>query len=131
MKRGNGVPVVMAVAVAMVAGATARPALAIKQFNDEFKAVYVKPDSSDPAEKALAAAVETAKCNLCHKGKEKKDRNAYGEALAELLDKKEDAKNVDKIRKALETVAAKASPDGGPTFGELIKAGKLPGGAPE
>ena len=101
------------------------------QFNDEFKAVYVKPDSSDPAEKALAAAVETAKCNLCHKGKEKKDRNAYGEALAELLDKKEDAKNVDKIRKALETVAAKASPDGGPTFGELIKAGKLPGGAPE
>jgi len=91
----------------------------------------VKPDSSDPAEKALAAAVETAKCNLCHKGKEKKDRNAYGEALAELLDKKEDAKNVDKIRKALETVAAKASPDGGPTFGELIKAGKLPGGAPE
>jgi hypothetical protein len=131
MKRGNGVPVMMAVAVAMVAGATARPALAIKQFNDEFKAVYVKPDSSDPAEKALAAAVETAKCNLCHKGKEKKDRNAYGEALAELLDKKEDAKNVDKIRKALETVAAKASPDGGPTFGELIKAGKLPGGAPE
>jgi len=131
MKRGNGVPVVMAVAVAMVAAATARPALAIKQFNDEFKAVYVKPDSSDPAEKALAAAVETAKCNLCHKGKEKKDRNAYGEALAELLDKKEDAKNVDKIRKALETVAAKASPDGGPTFGELIKAGKLPGGAPE
>ena len=131
MKRGNGVPVVMAVAVAMVAGATARPALAIKQFNDEFKAVYVKPDSSDPAEKALAAAVETAKCNLCLKGKEKKDRNAYGEALAELLDKKEDAKNVDKIRKALETVAAKASPDGGPTFGELIKAGKLPGGAPE
>jgi hypothetical protein len=131
MKRGNGVPVMMAVAVAMVAGATARPALAIKQFNDEFKAVYVKPDSSDPAEKALAAAVETAKCNLCHKGKEKKDRNAYGEALAELLDKKEDAKNVDKIRKALETVAAKASPDGGPTFGELIKAGKLPGGALE
>jgi hypothetical protein len=131
MKRGNGVPVVMAVAVAMVAAATARPALAIKQFNDEFKAVYVKPDSSDPAEKALAAAVETAKCNLCHKGKEKKERNAYGEALAELLDKKEDAKNVDKIRKALETVAAKASPDGGPTFGELIKAGKLPGGAPE
>ena len=131
MMRGSGVLTVMAVAVAMVAGMTSRPALAIKQFQDEFKAVYVKPDSSDPAEKALAAAVETAKCNLCHKGKEKKDRNAYGEALAELLDKKEDAKNVDKIRKALETVAGKASPNGGPTFGELIKAGKLPGGAPE
>ncbi len=128
MKRGNGLLVVMAVAVATVAGATARPAFAIKQFQDEFKAVYVKPDSSDPAEKALAAAVETAKCNLCHKGKEKKDRNAYGHALAELLDKKEDAKNVEKIRKALETVAAMPSADGGPTFGDLIKMGKLPGG---
>lgn len=128
MKRGGAV-LVMAV-VACVACA-ARPALAIKQFQDEFKAVYVKADSSDPAEKALAAAVEGAKCNVCHKGKEKKDRNAYGEALAAILDKKEDAKNVDKIRKALETVAAQPSADGGPTFGDLIKMGKLPGGDPK
>ena len=129
MKRGGAV-LVMAVVVACVACA-ARPALAIKQFQDEFKAVYVKPDSSDPAEKALATAVEGAKCNVCHKGKEKKDRNAYGEALAAILDKKEDAKNVDKIRKALETVAAQPSADGGPTFGDLIKMGKLPGGDPK
>ncbi|MFM7251131.1 MAG: hypothetical protein ACKO5R_14630 [Planctomycetaceae bacterium] len=128
MKRGGAV-LVMAV-VACVACA-ARPALAIKQFQDEFKAAYVKADSSDPAEKALAAAVEGAKCNVCHKGKEKKDRNAYGEALAAILDKKEDAKNVDKIRKALETVAAQPSADGGPTFGDLIKMGKLPGGDPK
>jgi hypothetical protein len=115
----------------MVSGGLARPAFAIKQFQDEFKAVYVKPDSSDPAEKALATAVEAAKCNLCHKGKEKKERNAYGHALAELLDKKEDAKNMEKIRKALETVAAMKSADGEPTFGELIKMGKLPGGPAE
>jgi hypothetical protein len=129
MKRGGAV-LMVAVVVASVACA-ARPALAIKQFQDEFKAVYVKPDSSDPAEKALATAVEGAKCNVCHKGKEKKDRNAYGEALAALLDKKEDAKNADKIRKALETVAAQPSADGGPTFGDLIKMGKLPGGDPK
>ncbi len=129
MKRGGAV-LVMAAVVACVACA-ARPALAIKQFQDEFKAVYVKADSSDPAEKALAAAVEGAKCNVCHKGKSKKDRNAYGDALAERLDKKEDAKNVDKIRKALETVAAQPSADGGPTFGDLIKMGKLPGGDPK
>lgn len=123
--------VVASVAVGLVSGGLARPAFAIKQFHDEFKAVYVKPDSSDPAEKALAMAVDAAKCNVCHKGKEKKDRNAYGNALADLLDKKEDAKNMEKIRKALETVAAMKSADGGPTFGELIKMGKLPGGPVE
>ena len=131
MKRGRFLLVVMSVAVAIVSGGLARPAFAIKQFQDEFKAVYVKPDSSDPAEKALATAVEAAKCNLCHKGKEKKDRNAYGHALAVLLDKKEDAKNMEKIRKALETVAGMKSADGEPTFGELIKMGKLPGGPAE
>ena len=129
MKRGGAAVAVMAVVVLTVS--SARPALAIKQFQDEFKAVYVKADSSDPAEKALAAAVEGAKCNVCHKGKEKKDRNAYGEALAALLDKKEDAKNPEKIRKALQEVAAKESAAGGPTFGDLIKMGKLPGGDPQ
>jgi hypothetical protein len=82
----------------------------------------------------LAAEVETAKCNVCHKGKSKKDRNAYGHALAERLDKKEDAKNVEKIRKALEEVAALSSDPAkadAPTFGQLIAEGKLPGGAPQ
>ena len=64
-------------------------------------------------------------------GEGKEDRNAYGHALAELLDKKEDAKNMEKIRKALETVAGMKSADGEPTFGELIKMGKLPGGPVE
>lgn len=131
MKRGSFLLVVMVVAVAIVSGGLARPAFAIKQFQDEFKAVYLKPDSSDPAEKALVTAVEAAKCNLCHKGKEKKERNVYGHALAELLDKKEDAKNMEKIRKALETVAGMKSADGEPTFGELIAMGKLPGGPAE
>jgi len=119
----------IAVAVALVTGASARPAFAIKQFFDEFKAVYVKPDSGAPADKALAAAVETAKCNVCHMGMNKKDRNAYGNALADLLDKKDDAKNVEKIRASLEKVAAMpsdpAKPDS-PKFGDLIKEGKLP-----
>ena len=59
----------------------------------------------------------------------KKERNAYGNALAERLDKKEDAKNVEKIRQALSEVAALSSdpakPDA-PTFGALIEQGKLP-----
>jgi hypothetical protein len=90
--------------------------------------VYVKDGTP------LAAAVEEAKCNVCHVGKSKKDRNAYGHALAERLDKKEDAKNVEKIRKALEEVAALSSDPAkadAPTFGQLIAEGKLPGGAPQ
>jgi len=115
----------------MACGGAAREAFAIKQFFDEFKAVYVKPDSADPAEKALAAEVDAAKCNVCHMGSSKKERNAYGQALADRLDKKEDAKDVAKIKKALEEVAALPSDPakaGSPTFGALMKEGKLPGG---
>ncbi|MCX7406240.1 MAG: hypothetical protein NT089_10990 [Planctomycetia bacterium] len=112
---------VLGTVVAICAGIVPRPAFAIKQFFDQFKAIYVKADSTDPKEKAFAAAVETAKCNVCHEGKSKKDRNAYGQALAELLDKKEDKENVEKIKKSLETVAAES-----PTFGDRIKEGKLP-----
>ena len=121
--------VVAGLAVAIVATTAARPAFAIKQFSDQFVEMYVKADGTE-AEKALAAAVETAKCNVCHFGKSKKDRNAYGEALADLLDKKEDKDNVEKIRASLEKVAGMEGPDGA-TFGDRMKAGKLPADAPE
>ncbi|MFM7206711.1 MAG: hypothetical protein ACKO4T_08590 [Planctomycetaceae bacterium] len=115
----------MAFGVALVLGGLTREAFAIKQFADEFKATYVKDGTP------LAAAVDEAKCNVCHVGKSKKDRNAYGNALAERLDKKDDKVNKEKIQKALDDVAALSSdpakPDA-PTFGELIAAGKLPGG---
>jgi len=126
MKRFSGHALLVGAGVTLLAGGPVREAYAIKQFADEFKAVYVKEGTP------LAAAVEEAKCNVCHKGKSKKDRNAYGDALAERLDKKEDAKNVDKIRKALEEVAALPSDPAkadSPTFGQLIADGKLPGGA--
>ena len=121
--------VVIGAGAALMAGASSRPAFAIKEFFDEFKAVYVKPDSGDANEKAFVAEVETAKCNVCHAGSSKKERNAYGNALADLLDKKEDKKDTAKIRGALEKVAAMPSGDGKPTFGELMKQGKLPGAA--
>jgi hypothetical protein len=116
------------IGAAFVLGSAGREAFAIKQFADEFKAVYVKEGTP------LAAEVETAKCNVCHKGKSKKDRNAYGEALAKLLDKKEDKDNKDKIRQALDTVAKESSNPAdaaAPTFGALIEQGKLPGGPVE
>ncbi|MFM9059450.1 MAG: hypothetical protein ACKOSQ_10065 [Planctomycetaceae bacterium] len=111
---------VLVPALAVIAGLAPAPAFAIKQFADEFKAAYVKDGTP------LAAAVETAKCNVCHVGKDKKDRNAYGEALDKLLDKKADKENKEKIRKALDEVAKMPSKVEGKTFGDLIADGKLP-----
>lgn len=102
---------------------------AIAPFKKQFEVKYVKKEPGSPAETALAAAVKKAKCNVCHVGKKKKDRNAYGDALAELLDRKKDSRNKEKILEALEKVAAmKSNPDdpSSPTYGELISQGKLP-----
>ena len=98
---------------------SASPAFAVKQFYDEFKEVYVNKGSLD------ASAVAKAKCNLCHEGKSKKDKNAYGELLGKLLDRKKDAKNPEKIRQALVAVESEKSPSG-ETYGDLLKEGKLP-----
>ncbi len=111
---------------AIAFGLTPNSAKAIKPFYDEFKVKYVKADGS-AEEKAYAEKVEKVKCDLCHKGKDKKVKNAYGEALDKLLDKKTDAKDKAKIATAFDTVADQKSP-AGPTFGELIKEGKLPVG---
>jgi hypothetical protein len=104
---------------------------AVAPFKKEFDEKYVKKNPSTPEEIALAAAAKEAKCNVCHKGTKKTDRNAYGNALDSLLDKKTDMKDAAKIRDALDKVAdMKSNPNdpNSPTFGELIRQGKLPGG---
>jgi len=99
---------------------TARPAFAVKQFYDQFKEVYVNDGNLDQS------AVAKAKCNICHvKGEKKKVKNEYGKLLDDLLDRKKDARNPEKIREALEKVAAMKSPSG-KTWGELLAAGQLP-----
>jgi len=99
---------------------SARPAFAVKQFYDQFKEVYVNEGDLDQG------MVAKAKCNICHvKGEKKKVKNEYGKLLDDLLDRKKDAKNPEKIREALAKVADMKSPSG-ETWGEMIKAGKLP-----
>lgn len=120
-----------AVALVILLGPAAPPAKAIKPFFEEFEAVYLKRDSSDAKDKSFVAVVEKAKCNVCHEGKSKKERNIYGMALDMLLDKKADKDDKEKIKKALATVAElKSDPvkSDSPTFGQLIAQGKLPGG---
>jgi hypothetical protein len=124
-------------------GLVARPAPAIPPFWEAFQAKYVAPDSNDPVVKKLAQqalAEATGKCLVCHvSGKPKSERNAYGAALAELLNKDdfrktrrdaEPEKARAEIVQALDQIAAEKvdpqQPDG-PTFGQLIEQGILPG----
>ncbi|MEO8496051.1 MAG: hypothetical protein ABI614_13350 [Planctomycetota bacterium] len=84
-----------------------------------------------------AKEMTDAKCNKCHYGKKKTDRNDYGKALIELGLTKEnfDAKKEDKeglekdIKEALKKVLEEKNPDG-ETYGDRIKAGKFPGTNP-
>jgi hypothetical protein len=115
-------------------------AQALPPFFAEFQATYLKPDSENAQEKEFAALViEKVKCNVCHAaGKPKKERNAYGTQLAEILKKDnfkperlkaEPEKVKEEIAAALAAVAAKKSGDeSSPTFGELLAQHKLPGG---
>ena len=95
----------------------ATPAFAVKPFLDEFEAKY-------PDLKAKIGAAQGGKCNVCHMGDKKTMRNEYGVAVRKLL-KKADMNNAAKIKMALDTVEKEKAANG-ETFGERIKAGRLP-----
>ena len=110
----------------------ASPAVAIAGFQRIFMKQYADKEKNPEYYKK----VKETKCWVCHqfdteKPKSKKKHNHYGEELAKLLDKKKDKKDQEKIIAALKTVAAKNSvpkDKKSPTYGELIKQGKLPTG---
>jgi hypothetical protein len=78
---------------------------------------------------ALSAEVEKVKCGVCHPPnaeEKKKVRNNYGQSLEKTLN----AKNVgdkEAIMKALNAIESQKSASEGKTFGDLLKAGTLPG----
>ncbi len=113
----------------------ARPAAAIKSFQVEFEKLYVGEESDTELGKLFAEKkMKKVRCLVCHQGKKKKVRNAYGIQLSDLLDKKKDKKDKEKIIEALKIVAEmKSNPEDSesPTFGEIIAEGKLPGGTLE
>ena len=97
------------------------PAIAVArpQYKDAFIAVYkVKPDST----------LGKAQCGICHAGPDKKVRNAYGMELAKALG----ASNVQgqAIAAALAKIEKLPSADKKTAYVVLIKADKLPAGAP-
>lgn len=117
---------VAAVATLAVFGA-AQLTYAIPPFAEVFAATY--GSNAD-----IKKGIETEKCNVCHMGTKKKDKNAYGNALHDSgLEKvMGDAYKTDKegttkkIVEALKKTEEKKNA-AGKTFGELLKAGKLPG----
>jgi len=65
-------------------------------------------------------------CAVCHPEKDKKKRNNYGVAMAGKLEKKNESDEA-KIKEALTKTEGEKSKTEGKTFGDLIKAGELPG----
>ncbi len=124
--------------VALVMALNPGTAQSRPQYAKEFAKMYVKADSTDPAEQAFAAAVKGAKCSVCHQpGDDRKLRNRYGKALAEVIKPKDvpegwkGEKDNKKIEEALTKVGEmhiEPKDPKSPTYAELIKAGKLPGG---
>lgn len=119
---------------ALIAGVFGmQPAGAMKAFFEQFKALYVKPKSTDHAAQIFNLAVEKKGCTVCHRGqpnKPAKGYNAYGAQLAQLLTKAS-AQDPSAIRAAMKKVAAmKSNPAdaASATFAQRLRQGKLPVG---
>ena len=98
---------------------SARPAQARPQYLGVWLSTY-----PDAAEKN---SVKTAvKCNVCHYGASKKNRNDYGKAIIKALDGEKNVKDKEKFKEALNTAAKEKNADG-KTFQELLDAKELPG----
>jgi hypothetical protein len=68
------------------------------------------------------------KCNVCHVGTKKEDRNDYGKAIIKGLDGKKNLKKKDKqlFEDALKTAEGEKSGTPDKTFGDLLQGGELP-----
>src|SRR5262245_13203603 len=114
------------VLVLVAIGWNVQIASALPPFNKEWVAKYNAGDKN-------AKYVE-AKCNVCHEGTSKKMKNEYGKVVGKYLTKakyneiKEDEKKArDYILEGLQKAEAEKSKSG-KSYGELLKAGQLPGG---
>jgi hypothetical protein len=123
--------VCLLVVVVVAAGVFSPSASALPPFNKEWMAKY--KDGSKNAK--FVEAIDTAKCNVCHEGESKKMKNEYGKAVGKYLTKakyneiKEDEAAAKKyILEGLQKAEAEKN-GGGKSFGEMMKAGSLPGGA--
>jgi hypothetical protein len=107
----------------------AQPAAGVPQFADAFVAKYVKDHPNKEFSETVMKG--TNKCYVCHQGKSRKNRNAFGGEVDKLLDKKTDTKDEEKILAAFAKVLelhVDPKNDKSETYADRVKAGKLPGG---
>ena len=106
------------------------PASGIAPFGLRWRQKYLTDNKNEEFVKAAKAA----NCKICHVStdKENKENNDYGKAIAKFLSKAEFEKRNTKIEESkkyvlegLEKAEAEKAADG-TTYGERIKAGKLP-----
>lgn len=129
------------VTAAVAAAGSAGVAHALPPFKKAFEEKYVEPSDND----VFKDTFKKASCNACHvKGEPKDVNNVYGEALAALIvgsakdrlaesrdNGTKDAVEAQVLKELQEAFgkAESAKADGAAeSFGDLIKAGKLPGG---
>jgi hypothetical protein len=116
---------------ALVVSVLASPAGALPAFQLDFKKEYV----DNLKDKKFAEEISKAdvKCLVCHQGKNRKNRNAFGAEVAKLLTKK-DIKDHEKIAAGLKKALAMHVDPKNPkseTFLDRLQAGKWPGGSLE
>ena len=116
--------------LSVMLGMLASPAFATNEFAKEWKAHYLTDETSAEFTKLA----KRTNCNICHvKGGKKTERNEYGRAVKEFLNKDDftkeklaaDPELAKKIVEGLKKAGEKKSSDG-KVFAEKIKAGTLP-----
>lgn len=102
-----------------------QPAAAVLQFYKVWETEYLTnhPDQ----EYAKFVKKPANRCFVCHVGKKRTHRNAYGALMEESLDWKKDARDKDKILAAIKK-AGEGKFDDSTTFAQRIEASKLPAG---
>jgi hypothetical protein len=97
---------------------SARHAEARQQYYGWWIATYPSVAEKNEVKKSV-------RCNVCHVGATKKNRNDYGKAIAKALDGKQNVRVKAKFEDALKTAAKEKNPDG-KAFGDLLEANELP-----
>jgi len=120
----------MILATMVLAWFAPRKAEAVLQFYQVYKKEYLE---NHPDKKYVAEVDKgTNKCYVCHQGKKsRKNHNAFGTPLVELLDRKKDLKDTKKISEALKKVVemnVDPKDKKSETYLDRIKASKWPGG---
>lgn len=106
-----------------------RPSFGVVQFYIQYKKDFL--DEHKDKEYVETVNKSANRCFVCHQGKNRKNRNAFGEHLAELLDWKKDQKDKEKISEMLKKAVAlhtDSKDDKSETYMDRIKASKWPAG---